>query len=242
MCCNSILAAAALAAQAHADVHVLGCSRRPISEFFLTIGESGERKSAVDGIALSPVRAYESELRKDYAKALESFKTENVVYKATLADAKKAHKSDPEGLREALKELPPLVRPAEPLRTLSDMTIEGLHLHLESGWPAVGIFSDEGGTITGGHGMLPEHMLHTLTGFSELWDGKPLARVRKLDGVSILAGRRVSIHWMIAFGSPSLPHVKTSILRSPFSGHVWTTMWLCPRTMRYVNPDSGLLS
>ena len=45
ICGQSILAAVALAVQGHADIDIDGRSS-PISEFFLTIGESGERKSA----------------------------------------------------------------------------------------------------------------------------------------------------------------------------------------------------
>ncbi len=47
ICGQSILAGLSLAAQPHADISIDG-RRRPISCFFATVGETGERKSAVD--------------------------------------------------------------------------------------------------------------------------------------------------------------------------------------------------
>ncbi len=50
LCAQSVLAAASLAAQAHYDVRLPWGQRRPLSLFLLTVGESGERKSAVDDV------------------------------------------------------------------------------------------------------------------------------------------------------------------------------------------------
>ena len=60
ICGQSILAGLALAAQPHADILIDG-RRRPISCFFATVGETGERKSAVDDVATWPHRKYERE-------------------------------------------------------------------------------------------------------------------------------------------------------------------------------------
>ncbi len=49
----------------------------------------------------------------------------------------------------------------------------------------------------GGHGMSPDNRLRTAAGYSEMWDGHPIKRVRSLDGVSILYGRRLSMHLMV---------------------------------------------
>src|SRR5262249_27317312 len=61
LCGQSVLAATALAVQGYADVVIDG-RVIPLSENFLTIGESGERKSAVDKEVLRPHRAYERQL------------------------------------------------------------------------------------------------------------------------------------------------------------------------------------
>lgn len=61
----------------------------------------------------------------------------------------------------------------------------------------MGIFSDEGGRIVGGHAMNSDNALKTACGLSNLWDGKPLTRVRKSEGSKIFYGRRLSMHLMI---------------------------------------------
>ena len=38
--------------------------------------------------------------------------------------------------------------------------------------------------------------LRTAAGFSALWDGEPIRRVRAIDGVTVLPGRRVAMHLM----------------------------------------------
>ena len=53
------------------------------------------------------------------------------------------------------------------------------------------------GQFVGGHGMSPDHRLKTASALSELWDGRPIKRVRAGDGVTILNGRRLegSLPW-----------------------------------------------
>src|SRR4051794_13084981 len=48
ICGQAVLAVATLAVQAHANVELPTKQVRPTSEFFITIAETGERKSAVD--------------------------------------------------------------------------------------------------------------------------------------------------------------------------------------------------
>jgi hypothetical protein len=66
------LATATLATQAHADVILpIGNDRhKPISAYFVTIAETGERKTECDYQAMWPVRKREKQLRDEYdAKA-----------------------------------------------------------------------------------------------------------------------------------------------------------------------------
>jgi Protein of unknown function (DUF3987) len=58
MCGQSVLAAASLAAQAHADIEIDG-RREILSLYCFTVGDSGERKTGVDAQALAPHREYE---------------------------------------------------------------------------------------------------------------------------------------------------------------------------------------
>jgi hypothetical protein len=72
---QSILAAATLAAQKHANVRIFS-EARPISSNFLTVAKSGDRKSVVDRAALRAHRQYEKKLKVDYkAKNLDKVGT-----------------------------------------------------------------------------------------------------------------------------------------------------------------------
>jgi hypothetical protein len=80
---NSVLAASALAAQAHANVHTLG-GPRPLSLYVLTIAESGERKSTADTIACAPIRNRVATLQKQYNEALRDYEAKSEVHKVLL--------------------------------------------------------------------------------------------------------------------------------------------------------------
>src|ERR1700734_3770851 len=66
ICGNSVLAAATLAVQGLADVVLPTGQTKPVSNFFLTIANTGERKSAVDYEALRPIRRREYALQEAY--------------------------------------------------------------------------------------------------------------------------------------------------------------------------------
>ena len=63
MCAQSVLAVASLATQGHADVELPTGRTKPLSSYYVSIGVTGERKSAVDTEALRPVRKREAMLR-----------------------------------------------------------------------------------------------------------------------------------------------------------------------------------
>ena len=64
MCGQSVLAVATLAVQGHTDIELPTGQRRPLTNYYLTIAATGERKTAVDTEALSPVRRRESALQE----------------------------------------------------------------------------------------------------------------------------------------------------------------------------------
>jgi hypothetical protein len=86
--------------------------------------------------------------------------------------------------------------PLIPILTCGEPTLEGLHKLYAGGHPALGLFSDEGGSFIGGHSMTEENRLRTVAGLSSLWDAAPIRRVRAGDGASILPGRRLALHLM----------------------------------------------
>lgn len=193
ICAQSILAAASLAAQGHKNVTIDGRTY-PISEYFLTIAASGERKSGVDEPALrahvvwekSKLSKYYSEFR-EFEQAQELFEHERgqAVAKGgcNLADGSSLGK--------------PPCRPLSPNLLIEEPTYEGLVKLLEYNLPSIGIFSDEGGRFIGGAAMRQENLLKTISGFSNLWDGKAISRARAGDGTTKMYGRRLSAHLLV---------------------------------------------
>lgn len=197
ICAQSVLAAATLAAQAHADVVLPHGAARPLSCFFLTIAASGERKSSADGLALRAVREREKALRQEADAAMGSFLNAHTAWEAARKKA-----TQQKGTQGAIKVAldaplgPEPGAPLTPILTVAEPTLEGLIKLLAVGQPSVGVFAAEGGQFLGSHGMTQENKLRTATGYSALWDGEAVKRVRVGDGVTVLPNRRVSMHLM----------------------------------------------
>jgi hypothetical protein len=195
MCGNSILAANALAVQGHVDVVIDG-RVSPTSEFFVSIGESGERKSAVDKLALAPHRERQNKLREQFERDHKCYLLEAEAFKKTKEETLKKEKglSNKKDALGNLGDEPE--KPLHPNLIMEEPTYEGLVKLLEVGQPSQGLFSDEGGRFIGGHGMNSDNALKTAAGLCGLWDGTAISRVRSGDGAILLVGRRVSFHLM----------------------------------------------
>jgi hypothetical protein len=207
ICAQSTLAAGTLAAQGHADIQLPTGQVKPISNFFMSVSETGERKTATDNEALWSIRKQEKVLRENYDRELPQYVDAKIAWEKARDYAVKKAKGDRAAIKFALDKLGlPPTAPLTPMLTCPEPTYEGLCKHLVSGQPTVGIFSTEGGQFIGGHGMTPDAMLRTAAGLSCLWDGEPIKRVRASDGAIILPGRRVALHLM------AQPHVAAVML------------------------------
>lgn len=199
ICSQSVLAAVNLTVQAYADYQVDG-RNSPISEIFITVAASGERKSAVDTLVLKPIRDYEKILRNKFNSQMDFYISDLEIYKKSkerILNPKSTKEKSQDEISEELNNLSLPVRPLDPFLVIDDITFEGLFKLLQTGRASLGLFSDEGGKLVGGHAMNQENILKTATGLSSLWDGKPLTRVRSGDGASALDGRRLSTHLMM---------------------------------------------
>ena len=210
ICGQSVLAAATLAVQGHADVVLPTTGKpRPLSGFFFTVAESGERKSAVDALALAPIHGREADLRRAYDDEKFGFTITKDIWaidrKRILAGKKPTEAKQAELQALGPEPLPPLT----PLLTCPEPTFEGLCRLFVEGQPSLGLFSAEGGQFIGGHGMGAEHKLKTAAAMSGLWDGDPVKRVRAGDGIQVLPGRRVTMHLM------AQPGVAAEMLADP---------------------------
>ncbi|MEM9309669.1 MAG: YfjI family protein, partial [Pseudomonadota bacterium] len=198
---QSALSVASLAVQAHADVETLAgfC---PTSLFCLTVAQSGERKSACDGLVMNRLREFEQEQTMQYKEDMAEWQLTHRLWTARrdrLLKEASGGKLDKAAAAEAdLKAMGP--EPAQPLSpklTASEPTIEGLVKLYLVGQPSLGLFSDEGGGFLGGHAMSSDNRMKTVAGLSKLWDGEPPDRVRAGDGAVSLYGRRLAMHLMV---------------------------------------------
>ncbi|MEE8303007.1 MAG: YfjI family protein, partial [Candidatus Tectomicrobia bacterium] len=197
ICGQSILAAATLAVQGHANVIIDGRSR-PVSEYYLSVAETGERKSAADEYALSPIKKRQRQLSEDYGLDIESYQNDYDAWKKARDEALGKKQAGRDTKRIALQALGPApVPPLLPMLLCEEPTYEGLVKLLAVGQPSLGLFSDEGGRMIGGHGMNKDNELKTAAGLSNLWDGREISRVRAGDGSVLLYGRRISMHLMM---------------------------------------------
>lgn len=199
VCGASVLAAASLAVQALADVEREPGQTYPLSLWMLTVAASGERKSAVDVEAMRAANDYEKEQAKAHEADMHAHAAAMAEWEARCtaakADAKKAKGA---GLADALRAIGPAPpAPLVPRVIVGDFTAEGLAKGLVAGLPSVGVFSDEGGLVFGGHGMTKETVVRTAATLCKLWDRGELDRVRALDGAVKLRGRRLALHLLV---------------------------------------------
>ncbi|MGR3995084.1 YfjI family protein [Pseudomonas sp. 1121_17] len=187
MAAQSVLATSALVSQPHANVHLDG-RIYPLSLYMLTVASSGDRKSAVDHLALTAAREWE---RQQWALYSEQLK----AYRAAIRGKLEA--------RELSEPVPPRLIIAEP-------TIEALIKSLCHGLPSMGLFNDEGGQFLGSSTMSKENQLKAITTLSSLWDGSPIDRARSMPGESLRAyDRRLSLHLMLQ------PYLANQLLKDP---------------------------
>lgn len=194
MICQSFLAAATLAVQPHADVLIDG-RRFPLSNNFVAVGESGERKSATDRIATGPIKERQRRDAEQFHQGKKEFEATHAAWEKARKDAFK--ENDPDVMEALLNRAGDEPKHIQPFYLFEEPSFEGLERAYAEGRYTLGLFSDEGGRFLGGYAMSKDNQTKTVTGLSKLWDGEPIDRVRGGDGLSVLYGRRFSMHLMI---------------------------------------------
>jgi hypothetical protein len=195
ICAQSVLAVATLAVQAHVNVELPGGGIKPTVGMFVSIAESGERKTSVDKIALAPVRDIEAQWNHDHKLQQADYENRLVAWKTARAGIRKGAIND---LIAGLSEIGPEPEsPPHPMLICSDVTPEALVLHLERGRPMVGLFTAEGGILVGGAAFSDESRMRTAALLNQLWDGEPIRRQRVGTGTTFLLGRRCCAHIMM---------------------------------------------
>jgi hypothetical protein len=199
---NSVLAAASLAAQTLADVNLpIGVrgQARPLSLYLATIVLSGGRKTTTDNEALRPLRQYEGELSQDYEPALAAWRIAHRAWQAQVRSVERKGKLSLEARMAEIRAAGPEPRaPILPALLIPDLTVEGLARRWQKLPASLGLFTSEGGQMTGGFGFSPDHRLATAASLSSLWDAGWMRRLRAGDEeLTDLRGRRLALHFMI---------------------------------------------
>ncbi|WP_215877470.1 YfjI family protein [Acidithiobacillus ferruginosus] len=190
----SVLSALSAAAQGLANVERDKGLVGPCSLYFLSIAESGERKSAIDTTVLEGIRAYEIEeeesakgLRKIHAAKYRSWEAQvDGVTASIRADAKTGK---PVGALESKLMQLEREKPAPvivPRALWDDTTTEALIAGMASNWPSAAIISAEAGVVFGGHSMKKDNLTGGLATLNKLWSGEPIRADRKTEGASVI--------------------------------------------------------
>ena len=172
---------------------------RAVTQNMLFIGESGERKSPVDGHVFEPFRDADALIEKAHAAALEAYQVENdwwqTVNNSIRREIDKAFRDD-EGMSEAKAKLAAhaKVKPKKPkLRILvrSDITQRAIMNALEGDGESIVLMTDDG------ESLFKSGAMSNLGVLNRLWDSPktmPLDRAEQ-EHVSVL-NPRVSI-WIM---------------------------------------------
>lgn len=172
---GSVLAAAGLASSPLASVMLPHGQRSPLSVFVVTGAGSGDRKSAVDAVACHEIEETRKAQAREYTRQMQQYEDDRA--------ARKKGDADPEA-------------PAPKSITTGNATIEGISKLLRH-QSTIGVFSAEGGEMLGGHSMRDERRSAGLAFYLKGWSGESLDSLRGGEGLTVLLGRRISMHILV---------------------------------------------
>jgi hypothetical protein len=196
MVANSALGAISLACQNVADVKLPHNKIAPSSLFFVTIADSGERKTSVDSIFMSGIEAHERNIQSEYLESKGKFEAQNRVWQIQKSVLEKkiakigADKNDDleNQLISLIKSKPNF--PQRPHLIARDITPEALAASLRTS-PSMGLMSNEAGSILNGRAAEQLPMLNYI------WDGSAYSVSRKNGDDFVLSGARLTVSLMV---------------------------------------------
>jgi hypothetical protein len=196
----SALSTLSLAAQSLYDVQRAEGLTGPIGLYFMTVANSGERKTTMDGMFSAPIHQYEARCATEAKTSISEYTADYAAWEATrkgILDgiARDAKQKDGPKSNAKLRahEITQPLRPLVPRLIYSDVTPEALKHNLAVEWPSGGIISSEGGAVFGGHGMKKDNQMGNMATLNELWDGKPGRTDRRTTQAAILKNARLTV-------------------------------------------------
>jgi putative DNA primase/helicase len=205
MVAASALSALSIAAQPLIDVRRSSGLQGPTSLYYLTIADSGERKTSSDRYFMRAIYDFEKKKREegkgmeaDYAASLAVWEAQKKTTDAKLEAAAKGnkpletHRADLASIERG-KPTPPRI----PRLVYADATQEKLLRCLATEWPAAAIVSNEAAAVFGAHAMGKDSVMRTLGALNVLWDGGVLPVDRVGSSSFTVRGARLSINLQV---------------------------------------------
>jgi hypothetical protein len=177
----SALSAVSAAVQTQFSVRRNRILHGPASLYFLTVADSGQRKSSVDNLFIKPIRDWEAAQRQREKELLAEYEEE-------IAAWEKMDGSERDDRPEKPEPTPKMLR--------GDDTSEALVSHLTK-YPIAAVICAEAGVIFGGHSMKTEQVKRNLGLLNQLWDGGPVVEGRVGRGEVYIESARVTMGLMV---------------------------------------------
>jgi hypothetical protein len=176
----------------------------PISLYFITLGASGERKTASDKAFGQGVKQWQLETRE---RLMPHVTSSSIAYHAWASERdgllRKITKAGSNGEpTQELQDQLHYVLTNEPAVSLlpelffEDTTQEAFTESLANGWPSSSLWSDEGGIVVSSHGM-QSNTTKFISTLNRLWDGNHFITSRKTSKSFIVAHRRITVSLML---------------------------------------------
>jgi hypothetical protein len=197
LCFQSMMAAISTSVQAHGNVRLPFGAVKPISVFLMSIGGSGDRKSAVDGAVTQAFREYQASLGVGYPQQCKIYEFEAKRYNLAKKDIDDNAPDTEHFINELVKLGDEPVPPRSPNLLISDTTVAGLIDDLDTGQPSRGMLIDEGAIFIDGSGMNSAQRAATTAAISNLWDGTEINKTRGNGQSRLVRGKRLSVHLMV---------------------------------------------
>lgn len=197
----SALSAISTATQAHVDIQRAEKLEGPCSLFFLTLGDSGERKTTCDGFFTTAIRNYEAEQAEAAKPEIEHYEADSSAWNA-----------EREGILQAIKTAVKAGKPTDILKRdlvalqknkpeppeiskllMGDETPENLAWRLAKQWPSGAVISSEAGLVFGSHGMGKDSIMRNLSLYNVLWDGGTHEVGRRTSESFIVSSARLTV-------------------------------------------------
>lgn len=199
---NSALASLSSAAQGHFNVTRPGGLVGPTALFLLTIAESGERKTTIDGMFTKPLREFEREQRSLALVEESIYRAKQERWSAELRGIRRNIEKDAaDGINnhDAVEKQLVNLMDREPVKPPTRKTIyeDATPAALKAGlaeWPSAVVLSDEGAKVMNGFIFSEPGLLNAL------WSGSDLQVDRRGSGAVTTKDPRLTISVMVQPG------------------------------------------